>query len=88
MSRKGALTGGYYDTRMSRLEQQRLVNEHTSRLAEMEREKAELKRQLEDILYLVPLRTNGMSVIVTWSGDCAIVCSNLSLTRANILMAR
>eukprot|EP00731_Ephydatia_muelleri_P021107 Em0013g834a len=62
VSRKGALTGGYYDTRMSRLEQQRLVNEHTSRLAEMEREKAELKRQLEDILYLVPLRTNGMSV--------------------------
>ena len=74
MSRKGALTGGYYDTRMSRLEQQRLVNEHTSRLAEMEREKAELKRQLEDILYLVPLRTNGMSVIVTWSGDSAIIC--------------
>ncbi|KAL5470715.1 hypothetical protein EMCRGX_G028721 [Ephydatia muelleri] len=49
VSRKGALTGGYYDTRMSRLEQQRLVNEHTSRLAEMEREKAELKRQLEDL---------------------------------------
>lgn len=49
VSRKGALTGGYYDTRMSRLEQQRLVNEHTSRLAEIEREKAELRQQLEDL---------------------------------------
>ena len=52
VSRKGALTGGYYDTRMSRLEQQRLVNEHASKLAEMEEEKAELKRQLENILLL------------------------------------
>ena len=61
MSRKGALTGGYYDTRMSRLEQQRLVNEHTGKLAEMEREKAELKRQLEDILHLEPTNNNTVS---------------------------
>lgn len=49
VSRKGALTGGYYDTRMSRLEQQRLINEHMAKLADMEREKADLKRQLEDL---------------------------------------
>lgn len=49
MSRKGTLTGGYYDSRKSRLEMQRLIWEHKEQLEAAEGEKAELRQQLEDI---------------------------------------
>ncbi len=50
MSRKGTLTGGYYDSRSSRLELQRLVWETKQRLESAEGEKAEFRHQLADIL--------------------------------------
>ena len=49
MSRKGTLTGGYYDSRRSRLEMQRQIWEHKEQLEAAEGEKAELRQQLEDI---------------------------------------
>ena len=53
MSRKGTLTGGYYDTRRSRLEMQRQIWQNKERLETAEGEKADLKRQLEDILVIL-----------------------------------
>ena len=49
VSRKGTLTGGYYDSRKSRLEMQRQIWEHKEQLEAAEGEKAELRQQLEDI---------------------------------------
>ena len=49
VSRKGTLTGGYYDSRRSRLEMQRQIWEHKEQLEAAEGEKAELRQQLEDI---------------------------------------
>ena len=49
VSRKGTLTGGYYDTRRSRLEMQRQMLEQRERLEAAERERAELRQQLEHI---------------------------------------
>ena len=49
MSRKGTLTGGYYDTRRSRLEMQRQMLEQKERLEAAERDRAELRHQLEHI---------------------------------------
>ena len=50
VSRKGTLTGGYYDTRRSRLEQQRMITELKQKLEEEESERSSLKSELEDIL--------------------------------------
>ena len=50
MSRRGALTGGYYDSRKSRLEMQRTIWTLQSKLEEEETETAKLKKELEDIL--------------------------------------
>ena len=50
MSRKGTLTGGYYDTRRSRLEMQRQMVEQRERLEAAEGERAQLRHQLDHIL--------------------------------------
>lgn len=49
VSRRGALTGGYYDTRKSRLEMQRLVWEQKEKLQEGETEQSRIKAELEEL---------------------------------------
>lgn len=49
VSRKGTLTGGYYDSRRSRLEMQRQIWEHREKLEEAEGEKAQLRQKLEEL---------------------------------------
>ena len=63
MSRKGTLTGGYYDSRKSRLDLQRQMWENKRQLEAAEGEKADLRQQLEDILYEPT--------------NCSYECSNL-----------
>ena len=50
MSRKGTLTGGYYDSRRSRLEIQRQIVDLKERLETTQGEKDELRGQIDDIL--------------------------------------
>ena len=50
VSRRGTLTGGYYDTRRSRLEMQRQMVEQRERLEAAEDERAQLRHQLDHIL--------------------------------------
>ena len=49
MSRKGTLTGGYYDSRRSRLEIQRQIIEHKERIESTQAEKDQLRVQIDDI---------------------------------------
>jgi len=53
VSRRGALTGGYYDTRKSRLELQKGKQECLKNLKLSEREYEEHKSKLQDILLLI-----------------------------------
>ena len=50
VSRRGALTGGYYDTRKSRLDLQKGKTETCKQLEQQEREYAEHKVKLQNIL--------------------------------------
>ena len=50
MSRKGALTGGYYDSRRSKLEIQRKIVDLKERLETTQGEKDQLRGQIDDIL--------------------------------------
>ena len=49
VSRKGTMTGGYIDTRRSRLETQRQMTEQRKRLEDAEAEQAQLRYQLDHI---------------------------------------
>lgn len=49
VSYKGSLTGGYYDTRRSKLEQQRMILEMKSKLEEEENERSSLRQRLQDL---------------------------------------
>ena len=51
VSRRGALTGGYYDTRKSRLDLQMSKMETVQSLQTQEREYEEHKAKLQNILY-------------------------------------
>ena len=50
VSYKGSLTGGYYDTRRSKLEQQRMILEMKSKLDEEENERSSLRQRLQDVM--------------------------------------
>ena len=50
MSRRGALTGGYYDTRRSRLDLQKGKMECIQQLQQQQREYEEHKAKLQNIL--------------------------------------
>ena len=50
VSRRGTLTGGYYDSRRSRLEIQRQIVELKERMEATQGEKEQLQRQIDDIL--------------------------------------
>ena len=50
MSRRGALTGGYYDTRRSRLDLQKGKMEFIQQLQQQQREYEEHKAKLQNIL--------------------------------------
>ena len=52
MSRKGTLTGGYYDSRRSRLEIQRQIVELKEKLEATKGEKDQLRGQIDDILWV------------------------------------
>lgn len=52
MSRRGALTGGYYDTRKSRLDLQKGKMECLRSLQVQERDYEEHKIKLQDILFV------------------------------------
>ena len=58
VSRKGTLTGGYYDTRRSRLEMQKQMKEQQERLEAAESERAQLRHQLDHILSLFHTHTH------------------------------
>lgn len=49
MSRRGALTGGYYDKRKSRLDSQRQVWYWQAKLQEEETNAEKIKKEMEDI---------------------------------------
>ncbi|XP_046850172.1 structural maintenance of chromosomes protein 3-like isoform X2 [Xenia sp. Carnegie-2017] len=49
VSRRGALTGGYYDSRKSRLECQRSLHEVRAKIDSCESQKQEIRKQLEQI---------------------------------------
>ena len=53
VSRKGTLTGGYYDSRRSRLEIQRKIVELKERIESTQGEKEQLQQQIDDILECV-----------------------------------
>lgn len=58
MSHRGALTGGYYDTRKSRLELQKDMRKAEEELGELEAKLNEnLRRNIEHILF-VPTMSN------------------------------
>jgi structural maintenance of chromosome 3 (chondroitin sulfate proteoglycan 6) len=52
VSRRGALTGGFYDTRKSRLDLQMGKLECASKLKAMEREYEEHRVKLQNILFI------------------------------------
>ena len=52
VSRRGALTGGYYDTRKSRLDLQKGKKETVQSLSQAEREYEEHRVKLQNILLL------------------------------------
>lgn len=52
VSHKGALTGGYYDSRASKLELHKSVKAFRSKLEQQEAECEQFKQQLDDILTL------------------------------------
>ena len=52
VSRKGALVGGYYDSRTSKLELHNLIQECKRKISDQENESQTLKEQLDDILTL------------------------------------
>ncbi len=49
VSRKGALTGGYHDSRRSKLENQRMIQELSSKIEQLEGEKLTITRQSQDV---------------------------------------
>ena len=53
VSRRGALTGGYYDTRKSRLDLQKSKIETLHSLQQHEREYEEHKIKLQNILFII-----------------------------------
>ena len=53
MSRRGALTGGYYDTRKSRLDCQRSIQEVKSEIETYRTRHGEVREELERILLLL-----------------------------------
>lgn len=57
MSHRGALTGGYYDTRKSRLELQKDMRKAEEELGELEAKLNEnLRRNIEHILSVIDVR--------------------------------
>ena len=52
MTRKGTLTGGYYDPRRSKLENQHMIEKLSSRLEELEGERSTISHQLQDVSLL------------------------------------
>lgn len=60
MSHRGALTGGYYDTRKSRLELQKDMRKAEEELAELEAKLNEnLRRNIEHILLIKTFRVTS-----------------------------
>ena len=61
MSRRGALTGGYYDTRKSRLDCQRSIQEVKAEIETYRRRHENVREELERILFktFFSLRATG-----------------------------
>lgn len=69
VSHRGALTGGYYDTRKSRLELQKDMRKAEEELGELEAKLNEnLRRNIEHILYILSHQDNVTSLMPT--GTC------------------
>jgi len=66
VSRKGTLTGGYYDSRRSRLEIQRQIVEQKERLEATQGEKDQLRGQIDDILYLFLFCLVVFEFLIRW----------------------
>ena len=49
VTRKGLLTGGYHDTRKSKLENQRMITELKGKIEQLQGEKSTITRQLQDV---------------------------------------
>jgi len=64
VSRRGALTGGYYDNRRSRLELHKSKEEYSQKVSTMESQYNEHKTKLEEIEGKVstPLKTQMKSI--------------------------
>lgn len=50
VSRKGGMTGGFYDHRRSKLRFMNIIMQNTKSINEKEKELEDVKRQLQDIL--------------------------------------
>ena len=49
VTRKGLLSGGYHDTRKSKLENQRMITELRGKIEQLHGEKSTITRQLQDV---------------------------------------
>ena len=53
MTRKGTLTGGYHDTRRSKLENQRMIEELSRKTEQLQGEKSTISHQLQGVSTLL-----------------------------------
>lgn len=66
MSRKGGMTGGFYDHRRSKLRFMNIVIQNTKSINAKEKELEDVKKQLQDILSITDF---GLFVITFWFSD-------------------
>ncbi len=85
VSRRGAITGGYYDTRKSRLELQSGILELRQKLSREEQEYEELREKLQQVEVEVTQLMSEMQKMETknrknkWVADIRISFNDLSL---------
>lgn len=66
VSRKGGMTGGFYDHRRSKLRFMNIIMQNTKSINEKEKELEDVKRQLQDILSITDF---CLFVIALWLSD-------------------
>ena len=85
VSRRGALTGGYYDTRKSRLDLQKSKMECLQQLQQQEKDYEQHKGKLQDILALL---SEKMLPSVEYRQTSDISCTksqNLNVSRLSVI---
>lgn len=87
VSKKGGMTGGFYDHRRSKLKFMNIIRQDTQSIGEKEQELERFKIQLQDILYLFAITSllkeyKRMLLVYAFDASVSLFLSKVSLSSA------